>query len=972
MPRATFLQTNFNGGEWSPLAMGRADIKKYSSALATCQNYVPTCQGALTRRPGTRYIAPARDSSVACRLIPYEYSTSQAYILEFGNYYLRFYTNGGQLLNNTATAYRTASVTFTVTGSLVNWTSHGFSVGDPVVFLLGTGAVVPTGLTAGSVYYVNSINNANSFTVAATYGGATVAFTTTGSGTINGAYVYAAGQLAIQSSISYVCLNSSIYAPLVAPAATFTATSTTVTITNHGLTPGMAVSFAVGTGGALPAAITAGTTYYVVRSLSTSTFTIATSIGGTEITFATAGTVGSTPNTCVLSSNFWYAQSSTAYEIPTPFATADLWQIVYTQSADVLYLAHNNYNPVKLSRLGAQQWSLTKFNNQDGPYLPQNSTTTTMTVSVATGSGTITASATTGINNGKGFQSFDVGRQIRLYYLGTSPVVAWGWGTITSITSSTVANFTWGVAPTGTGVSTAATGAVTTWRLGSWCTDLGYPGAICFHQDRLTFGGTIKYPNRLDFSNTGDYENFSPTKFDATVVDSNSLSFNINSAKMNVINWLVSDEWGLLVGTASSEWVVAPAVTGIALTPTNVNVKQVSTYGGADIYPARLGKTTFYVQRTQRKIRAMAYKFIANSFESPDISILAEHLTYSGIKEIAVAPAPNPIIWMARNDGKLTGVLYDNDQEVLGFHQHVLGGFSDTSSTYAKIESIAVIPSQNTYYDEVWLSVKRYINGATVRTVEQMTKYWENGDEIQNSFYVDCGASVTLPTGTYTRSGTTLTAVFSTAHGLTTGNSKYFKFSDVTLNGTYTVTVTDTYTLTITTTTSSTVGGTIGIYTNTVSGITWLLNETIGVLVDGSTHPDVVVSNTGTITLNSYYNTIVVGYKYNSDGKTIRIEAGGGDGPAQGKLKRIHRIIVRYFQSVGTQVQATNISNLNIEPFRTSADHMSGPIALFTGDKRFSWQGTYELEGQIFWRQNDPLPSNILLIGAQLETQDGG
>ena len=103
----------------------------------------------------------------------------------------------------------------------------------------------------------------------------------------------------------------------------------------------------------------------------------------------------------------------------------------------------------------------------------------------------------------------------------------------------------------------------------------------------------------------------------------------------------------------------------------------------------------------------------------------------------------------------------------------------------------------------------------------------------------------------------------------------------------------------------------------------------------------------------------------------MRVEAGGGDGTAQGKLKRFHRAIFRLFQSVGLNVASISGTAFP-EPFRSSADLMDNPVALYTGDKRWAWDGSYELEGQIFWRQSDPLPSNVLMVVAQLETQDGG
>ena len=685
MPRSTWIQNNFNAGEWSPLTYGRSDIAKYKNGLATCLNYVPTAQGGLTRRPGTRYVANVKNSADAVRLISFEYSITQAYVLEFGPSYVRFYTNDGQLLS-----------------------------------------------------------------------------------------------------------------------------------------------------GGLP------------------------------------------------------------YEVATPYGASDLADLAFTQSADVLYIVHPNYAPRKLQRNGATSWALSTISFLDGPYLLVNSSATTLTSSVAgPGAATVTASATTGINGGTGFTANDVGRAIRLKSGST-----WGWGTITAYTSSTQVTVTWTTA--------VGTTASSLWRLGLWGTTNGYPRAVCFNQDRLIFAGCTQYPNRIDGSNTSDYENFAPSKDDGTVVDSNAISFSLNATKVNVINWLMSDEWGLLAGTASGEWVIAASTQQNAVTPTNITAKMTTSYGGTNVPPVRVGKCTLFVQRTKRKIREMSYQFTLGTFQAPDVSLVAEHLTKSGIKQMAAQMAPHPIVWAVRNDGVLVGFIYDKDQEVLGWHQHQLGGYSNAAQTLPPVvESVAVIPAPSTDRDQVWVAVQRYINGAVVRTVELMTKYWEDGDALPDAFFVDCGA-------TYS-----------------------------------------------------------GAATATVSGLTWLAGQTVSVLADGAVHPDVVVSGAGNITLQRSATKVQVGLGYNSDGKTLRIESGGGDGTAQGKLKRIHRAIFRFFQSVGLNVQSTGGTAFP-EPFRTSADLMDNPVALYTGDKRWAWDGTYELEGQVFWRQSDPLPSNVLMVVAQLDTQDGG
>lgn len=102
MPRATSYQFSFNAGEWSKSVSGRIDLTKRREALELSTNTIPLLQGAAARRPGTYFVAPAKTNSASLRLKRFEFSTTQAYILEFGANYIRFFTNRGQLLNGGA------------------------------------------------------------------------------------------------------------------------------------------------------------------------------------------------------------------------------------------------------------------------------------------------------------------------------------------------------------------------------------------------------------------------------------------------------------------------------------------------------------------------------------------------------------------------------------------------------------------------------------------------------------------------------------------------------------------------------------------------------------------------------------------------------------------------------------------------------------------------------------------------------
>ena len=99
MPRSTFAYTNFTAGELSPRLDGRTDLQKYFQGCKTLQNMVIHPHGGATRRPGTKFIAETKSNGEA-RLIPFEFSTTQTYVLEFGNTYMRVYKDGGQVLNS--------------------------------------------------------------------------------------------------------------------------------------------------------------------------------------------------------------------------------------------------------------------------------------------------------------------------------------------------------------------------------------------------------------------------------------------------------------------------------------------------------------------------------------------------------------------------------------------------------------------------------------------------------------------------------------------------------------------------------------------------------------------------------------------------------------------------------------------------------------------------------------------------------
>ena len=128
MSRVSVINTNFTAGELSEDLFGRVDITKYQNGAATVENFIVQPHGGVTRRPGTRFVKEVKTSSALTRLFPFEFSTTQAYIIEFGNLYIRFYKDEGAILE----ANKTISGATAANPCVITASSHGFSNGDEV------------------------------------------------------------------------------------------------------------------------------------------------------------------------------------------------------------------------------------------------------------------------------------------------------------------------------------------------------------------------------------------------------------------------------------------------------------------------------------------------------------------------------------------------------------------------------------------------------------------------------------------------------------------------------------------------------------------------------------------------------------------------------------------------------------------------------------------------------------------------
>ncbi len=229
------------------------------------------------------------------------------------------------------------------------------------------------------------------------------------------------------------------------------------------------------------------------------------------------------------------------------------------------------------------------------------------------------------------------------------------------------------------------------WSEGAWSIRRGYPRAVCFHQNRLWYGGTTYEPAKLWASALGDYENFR-----ITTLDDGAMAFQIAASQSQQILWMAVTHT-LVIGTTFGVWVGETADSQIAFTNTSPpQFRQKSAVPSADYQPAMLQEALIYVVAGGRQLRKITYD-TGVVFTSTLLTVLADHITGLGVGNLSAQSNPDSIVWMETSSGVLVGMSLDMEQNVFAWHRHPMSG--------ALVESSAVVRGSSG--DEVWLSVFR-------------------------------------------------------------------------------------------------------------------------------------------------------------------------------------------------------------------------------------------------------------------------
>ena len=700
-----------------------------------------------------------------------------------------------------------------------------------------------------------------------------------------------------------------------------------------------------------------GGTAYVVGDLASS--------GGVNY-YCIAATTGNAPP----NATYWYALTGDIYEIPTPYLTADLKNLQFVQSGDVVTIVHETYPVYDLSRTGHTAWTLVAKTFEPSISAPPGATNNG-TVGTGGDAWVVTASKEDTYEESVASpvtETSDVAT--------TGAPISVGWTLVTGAAEYNVYKRKSGVyGYVGTGIGTfftdngiiqdmSRTPPITR---NPFASAGQYPAAITYYQQRLMLANQNNDTEKIHGSRSGNFGNFtlsSPLQAD------DAISFRIAGRQVNAVRHMI-DVGALIVLTQSGEFLIEGDANGALLATQPANPRQIGYNGASRVIPVIINDSALYVQARGAVVRDLRYTVNAtggaSSYKGRDLTVFSTHLfLHKAITRMDFAQNRNSVAYCVRDDGVLLGLTYLTEHEIWGWHRH------DTDGLY---EDVCVVPEDD--LDVPYFIVNRdggrYIERESDRDFTDievdatfLDSYLTYDGRHTGSTFLRLSASDWTVDGdiTVTASGGTPFVAGDV------GNEVVFWI------GTERVKITiDTYTsnvivsgrpdrdipISLRNVSSSTWGRAV----DQVSGLDHLEGKDVAVFADGNViaSPNnadysLVTVSGGAVTLDAPYLVIHVGLGYVCDMQTLDLDIEGQQFRAS--MKNVNGVSIL---TDATRGLFAGPSSDDLDEFTPSAAPLDGePLALESGLIELPIAATWNQSGSVFVRQKDPLPATILSI----------
>ena len=930
----TLLQPSFAKGEISPSLYGRVDTAAYQVALRTARNLIIHSYGGASNRAGLMFVGPCAEHGYAPRLIDFQFKSTDTYVLEFGDFYMRVIRNDAHV---TETPKNITGAT-QANPCVITSNAHGFANGDEV-YISGVGGMTRLN---GRRFIVAGVS-ANNFSLTDQVTGVGV------NSTAFGAYTSGGTVARIYEIVTIYSKNDLSNLKYVQSADVMTFTHPSYPTQELSRTGHTAWSFST-------------PTFQPNLTHPTAVALTVNSAGAVTYRYQVTAIAGSTGEESLPGVNTAGAKTITGITQANPAVVTSAAH-GFSNGDEVLIESVAGMTQVNDRRFVCTNVAANTFELYDNfgrkvdstSYSAYTSGGTAKTTFVRTTLAAATADNTVSWTGVTGAESYNVYKETNgvFYFVGSSNTTSFRDTNITVDKSQGPPRYR------------------EVFRVAG-----DYPGTVSYFNQRRVFGGSNNEPDTSRYSQTGRPSNFTVS---SPVEADDAITATLTSLRVNDIRHFVPGN-DLIVLTSGAEWRVNSG-TDSSFEAGTIKQKPQSNWGCAQHRPLVIGNTILFVRDNNAQVRSFGYSLQIDGYTGTDMNLLAGHIfeTYT-LTDWGAATSPDNTIHMVRSDGKALTMTFNQEQEVVAWA---------TWDTLGKFERTTVLrKGPNQVEDNVYFVVRRVINGQVVRYIEKL--HSRRFTDVRDAFFVDCGLTYDVPIAISGATAANPIVVTATAHGLANGDT--VDISDIEwqpvfdefdgssqpdqLNGhRYTVANATANTFTLKNDAGADVsgvgfspyvsGGYVRKAVTTFSGLDHLEGQAVAILADGNVAPDASIVN-GSVTLTRKASRVQIGLKYVADLETLNIEA--PQGTIQDRPRKIPACTIRFRNSRGLFYGTTfdDMDELKQREFET----MGSPTTLLTGDRTVTMPSGWDLNGKVCLRQRYPLPVTILAVIPQMEIGD--
>lgn len=703
---------SFNRGLLSELGLARTDLKRTAMSAQIMNNWVPRTLGSMSFRAGLQYIDHANSNNYAL-YIPFIFSLSDTALIEMTDSTLRFRVNE-QLITRVSVATATTNGNFT--GNITSWTDNSDAGGSTAWVTGNFLGITGSGQSSGRSYQAvtvagGDVGKEHALRIVVTRGNVTL-----GVGTALGASEY----------INNITLGTGTHSLAFTPTGTFY-----IQLSDSGNYVSLVQSVNIEAAGvvSLPSPWNAasmpmvrydqsadeifcscdGIQQQIIQRFSTRSWSIIlyepqdgpfNIINTGSISLTATAISGDTTITAS-------APLFNSTQVGALFKVSSVGQIVANNLSGNLQFT----DPIQVTGLSVSSgrlFNITIAGTWAGTLFLQRSVGSVGNwVNVGT---SWTSNIATTFNDGFDNQIifYRIGFTASSYVSGTANVtLSYAAGSIDGIFKITSY-----ASPTSVGVrvlkSLGSTTASNLWHEGLWSNFRGWPSAVAFHQGRLWWAGK----NQIVGSVSDAYTSFDETN----TTDSGPISQQIGSGPVDTISWLLS-LIRMEMGGQMREFSCMSSSLDEPLTAANFNLKSPSGQGSAPVQAKTIDYEGVFVQRSGTRLFNLTYNVYTYQYVAEELTQYVPEIGNPGIVRIDVQRKPDTRVHCVLGDGTVALLIYDKIEEVSCFVKVV-------AANSGFIEDVVVMPGS--VEDTVYYSVRRIVNGSTVRYLEKWSLESDN------------------------------------------------------------------------------------------------------------------------------------------------------------------------------------------------------------------------------------------------------